>query len=105
MRGMAFMLSFPVGTVLGGTFGYVWIKYDALTKRAGYVYTGVGGLTTFLCLLVGFGSASSRGFSILGFVLTIASPGLLAPLIVSVAMLARGVLLLKGPGKTSGTIF
>ena len=104
MRGLAFILSFPIGTVLGGTFGYVWIKYDTPSITAGYVFSVVGGVTTFICLLFGIGSADSRGFSVLGFALTIASPWCVAPLIASVAMLTRGVLLLKGQEKASGNI-
>jgi len=95
MAGLSFIVSFPIGTILGGTFGYVWIKYDTPDRRAGYIFSVVGGLTTFICLAMGFLSAGSRGFSVLGFILTIASPWCLAPLIASSIMLIRGVLLLK----------
>ena len=93
---MAYILSVPIGTVLGGTFGYYWIKYKTPDRTAGYVLSLVGGVTTFICLGIGILSAGSRGFSVLEFILTIASPWLVAPLIASLIMLIRGVLVFKG---------
>jgi hypothetical protein len=93
---LAYILSVPIGTVLGGTFGYVRIKYETSDRTAGYVLSLVGGVTTFICLGIGISSASTRGFSVLEFILTIASPWVVAPLIASLIMLIRGVLVLKG---------
>ncbi len=92
---LAYILSVPIGTVLGGTFGYVRIKYKTPDRAAGYVLSLVGGVTTFICLGIGISSASTREFSVLEFILTIASPWVVAPLIASLIMLIRGVLLLK----------
>ena len=93
---LAYILSVPIGTVLGGTFGYVRVKYETPDGTAGYVLSLVGGVTTFICLGTGISSASTRGFSVLEFILTIASPWVVAPLIASLIMLIRGVLVLKG---------
>ena len=93
MRGLAFILSFPIGTVLGGTFGHVWIKYDTPSKTAGYVFTVVGGLTTCICLVWIFPLA--REFSVLGLILVTAHPSHAVPLVASLTMLVRGVLLIK----------
>ena len=60
------------------------------------MFSLVGGVTTFICLGFGILSAGSRGFSVLEFILTIASPWVVAPLIASLIMLIRGVLLLTG---------
>ena len=93
--GLAFIVSFPIGTVLGGTFGYVWIKYETPDKTVGYTFSLVGGVTTFICLGIGFLSAGSRELSALEFILTIASPWCVVPLVASLTMLTRGVLILK----------
>ena len=93
---LVYILSVPIGIVLGGTFGYVRIKYETSDRTAGYMLSLVGGVTTFICLGIGISSASTREFSVLGFILTIASPWVVAPLIASLIMLIRGVLLFKG---------
>ena len=98
---MAYMLSIPVGFVLGGAFGYVRIKHEALDKTAGSIFSAAGAVTTIICLVMGFSSASSREFSILGLVLTIASPWCLVPLLGSLVMLVKGWLIVKAT-KTTG---
>jgi len=91
--GLVFILSFPIGIVLGGTFGYVWIKYDAPDKTAGYIFSVVGSLITCICLVWIFPLA--REFSVLGLILVTAHPSHAVPLVASLTMLVRGVLLIK----------
>ena len=97
MRGLAFILSLPIGTVLGGTFGYVWIKYDTPNKTVGYVFTVVGGLTTCICLV--WILPLAREFSILGLIQVTAHPSHAVPLAASLTMLVRGALLINRPEK------
>ena len=94
MRNLVFVLSFPIGGLTGGAFGYVWIKYETPNGTAGRMFSVVGGVNVILSLGIGFLSAESRGLSLQEFLWTIVSPWCLVPLIASSAILARGIYLL-----------
>lgn len=84
---LSYILSLPIGTILGGALGFALIK----PQKAGLLLSIVGGLTVSLCLGIGFLSAGSRGLTLQEFLLTIASIWCLVPLLASLAVLARGV--------------
>jgi hypothetical protein len=91
---MSFMVGVPIGGILGGTAGYVLMPPEKTKRKAGIIFSVVGGVNMILCLGMGFLSAGSRDLSLQEFLWTIASPWCLVPLIASSAMLARGIYLL-----------
>ena len=83
---LAFILSVPIGMILGGAGGYKWMSHRTQT-RSRYVLSSAGALSTMLVLGLGLFSASSRGLSVPEFLRTVASPWCLGPLIASLAVL------------------
>lgn len=95
--GMSFIVAVPIGGILGGAVGYVLMPPEKTKRKAGIIFSVVGGVSMILCLGMGFLSADSRGLSPQGFFLTIISTWCLVPLIASSVMLARGIYLLSRP--------
>jgi hypothetical protein len=90
---LAYILSIPVGFLLGGAIGYVKLKQGKPRASKGRVLTIAGTLGVILILCVCLLSASSRGLSLQGVLATIISPWSLGPFILSLAVLIRGVVL------------
>lgn len=92
---LAFILSVPIGGILGGAVGYVLASPEKPKKTMAYLFSFAGGLSLLLCLSVAAISASSREESLEEFIWTVISPWCLGPLIASSAVLMRGIHLLK----------
>jgi hypothetical protein len=88
--GFDFVLSMPIGMILGAVGGYELMRQRTKTPR--HVLAVAGALSTTLVLAIGVLSAGSRGLSVLELLWTVASPWCLLPLIASLATLIAGLL-------------
>lgn len=102
----AFLLSVPVGFLLGGTVGFVKQYRSTHGDRWGYLLLiVVGTINTLLIILLGILSSTSRETNLREFWATIISPWCLYPLIASLCVLLRGLFVKSKDGeKVSGTI-
>jgi hypothetical protein len=88
---LVYVLSLPVGFLLGGTFGFA--SQCRSTNRRKYVLLIVGMISTLFVISVAALSSTTRETSLLEFSATIASSWCLAPLIASFGALVGGILL------------
>ena len=100
--GMSFIVAVPIGGILGGAVGYVLMPPEKTKRKAGIIFSVVGGVNMILCLGMGFLSAVSLSLSPQEIYQLITSTWNLVPLIASSAMLARGIYLLVGKNGKRG---
>ena len=92
--GMSFIVAVPIGGILGGAVGYVLMPPEKTKRKAGIIFSVVGGVNVILCLCMGFLSAVSLSLSPQETYQRITATWNLVPLIASLAMLTRGIYLL-----------
>jgi hypothetical protein len=92
--GMSFIVAVPIGGILGGAAGYVLVPPEKTKRKAGIIFSVVGGVSMILCLGMGFLAAVSLNLSPQETYQRITAAWNLVPLIASLTMLARGIYLL-----------
>lgn len=88
---LAFVLSLPVGFLIGGVVGFIKQCHSSSRSRDKYLLVITGLISTLLVILIGVLSATSRDLSLQELMTTIVSPWCLYPLIASMGVMLGGV--------------